>query len=81
MFTIPFTLSLQNRQADTNHMDARLLLELVDANNQVPRFYGVDSNGQYQAAIVEDTPVGNPVIYVKAVDADATSPNNQVITD
>lgn len=57
---------------------ARLRVHVNDVNDKGPRFQGVDVNGHYPAAVSDYTQRGDEVIYVSAIDLDATSPNNLV---
>jgi len=57
---------------------ARLRVFVIDVNNKIPFFLGMDNNGIYPAAVSEYTQIGEPVIYVTAIDLDRNYLNNQV---
>ena len=50
----------------------------MDVNDKGPRFQGADVNGNYPAAVSGYTSRGDEVIYVSAIDEDATEANNRV---
>ena len=60
--------------------DARIQINLEDVNNERPEFIGFDENGKYPAAVSEEAdPSQRPVVgHLFAIDADGTSPNNNV---
>jgi len=47
-------------------------------NDKAPQFVGSDVNGLYPAAVSDYTQRGDEVIFVSAIDLDATEPNNEV---
>jgi len=57
---------------------ARLRVSVADVNDKSPQFQGVDVNGHYPAAVSDYTQQGDEVIFVSAIDDDATEPNNVV---
>jgi hypothetical protein len=56
----------------------RLNVKLIDLNDNAPTFEGLNSNGQYPAAVTEETKIDEEVFSVVAIDLDGTSPNNVV---
>ena len=68
---------LQN--PDSNYFcDVYLNVKINDKNDNSPTFEGLNSNGEYPAAVTEETTVGEYVFSVIAIDLDGTSPNNLV---
>ena len=68
---------LQNQ--DSNYYtDVHLNVKINDLNDNSPTFEGLNSNGEYPAAVTEETEAGDYVFSVIAIDLDGTSPNNQV---
>ena len=53
-------------------------MKIIDVNDNVPSFQGVNLNGNYETAVTEETEIGDFVIKVVAFDLDGTSPNNLV---
>ena len=58
--------------------DARLKVQVLDVNDNIPQWVGLDTNGKYPAAVSDTTKVHNHVLTVKAIDLDGTSPNRNV---
>ena len=58
--------------------DARLRVQLIDVNDEYPKFVGLDEDGKYTAAVSGTTQKDDYVLRVKAIDLDGTSPNNKV---
>ena len=74
---------LQNKylspgQKSAHFRDVRLLLNLIDVNDQIPVFQGLDEIGQYPASVFETEPVGTSVLQVTATDDDGPGKNSEV---
>lgn len=61
---------LQNRAANPLHIDMRLNIELIDVNDEMPLFGGLDENGRYSGSIAENLEAGAEFITVTATDKD-----------
>jgi hypothetical protein len=48
----------------------RLNIELIDENDEIPQFVGLDENGRYPGSIAENLKPGAEVITVTAADKD-----------
>lgn len=48
----------------------RLNIELIDENDEIPQFVGLDENGRYPGSIAENLKAGADVITVTATDKD-----------
>jgi len=48
----------------------RLNIELIDVNDQMPLFGGLDENGRYSGSIAENLEAGAEFITVTATDKD-----------
>ncbi len=65
--------------ADNQRRDARIRIDLIDENDNIPEFVNTDIiNGQYNIDVSETTAVGDFIIRVSAIDEDATAQFNQV---
>lgn len=49
-------------------------IEVLDANDEIPVFRDIK-----RGSVLENEPPGVPVMQVRAIDADGTSANNQVL--
>lgn len=47
-------------------------IQLIDQNNKVPIFTGIDSNGRYSGSVGENQTTVQDVITVQAEDADSS---------
>lgn len=57
-------------------MRARLLtrvINVLDANDVLPEFLGLDSNGRYRGTVAENAAAGATVLQVSAQDKDSTA--------
>ena len=52
------------------HIDMQLIVELIDENDEIPQFIGLDENGRYPGSIAENLEPGAEVIAVTATDKD-----------
>jgi len=43
---------------------------LIDENDEIPQFVGLDENGRYPGSVAENLPPGAEVITVTATDKD-----------
>ena len=48
----------------------QVVIELVDSNDEIPQFIGLDENGRYPGSIAENLAPGAEVITVTATDKD-----------
>jgi len=48
----------------------RINIELIDENDEIPQFIGLDENGRYPGSIAENLKMGSEVITVTATDRD-----------
>jgi len=60
----------QNRATNSLHNDTRLTIDLIDENDEIPQFVGLDENGRYPGSVAENLPPGAEVITVTATDKD-----------
>ena len=60
----------QNRAVNTLFNDTRLTIRLVDQNDEIPQFVGLDENGRYRGSVAENLAPGAEVITVTATDKD-----------
>ena len=60
----------QNRASNSLHNDTRLTINLIDENDEIPQFVGLDENGRYPGSVAENLPPGAEVITVTATDKD-----------
>lgn len=51
-------------------MDMQVNVELIDENDEIPQFIGLDENGRYPGSIAENLEPGTEVITVTATDKD-----------
>src|SRR6218665_1227720 len=51
-------------------MDMQVNVELIDENDEIPQFIGLDENGRYPGSIAENLDPGTEVIVVTATDKD-----------
>lgn len=61
---------LQNRATNSLHNDTWLKIDVVDANDEIPQFIGLDENGRYAGSVAENLEPGAEVITVTATDRD-----------
>lgn len=61
----------QNRATNSLHNDTRLTIDLIDENDEIPQFVGLDENGRYPGSVAENLETGAEVITVTATDKDA----------
>jgi len=52
------------------HNDTWLKIDVVDANDEIPLFIGLDENGRYAGSVAENLEPGAEVITVTATDRD-----------
>jgi hypothetical protein len=52
------------------HNDTWLKIDVVDANDEIPQFIGLDENGRYAGSVAENLEPGAEVIAVTATDKD-----------
>jgi hypothetical protein len=69
---------LQNRATNSLHNDTRLTIDLIDENDEIPQFVGLDENGRYPGSVAENLEPGAEVITVTATDKDAFEKFKQV---
>ncbi|XP_041375475.1 neural-cadherin-like [Gigantopelta aegis] len=70
-------LRVTNRGAVSLSSEIHPTIHLIDTNNQIPVFDGLDKNtGYYPGSVAENMEKGQRVIEVKAYDADQNPPNN-----
>lgn len=62
----------QNRAVSPLHIDVQVNIELIDENDEIPQFIGLDENGRYPGSIAENLRPGTEVITVTATDKDST---------
>jgi len=74
------TLRLQNRATNSLHNDTRLTIDLIDENDEIPQFVGLDENGRYPGSVAENLPAGAEVITVTATDKDEFPDFKKVVT-
>jgi len=60
----------QNRATSSLHNDTRLIIDLIDENDEIPQFIGLDENGRYPGSVAENLEPGAEVITVTATDKD-----------
>ena len=60
----------QNRATNSLHNDTWLRIDVVDANDEIPLFVGLDENGRYSGSVAENLEPGAEVITVTATDRD-----------
>ena len=63
-------LLIQNRATNSLHNDTRLTIDLIDENDEIPQFIGLDENGRYPGSVAENLEPGADVITVTATDKD-----------
>ena len=68
----------QNRATNSLHNDTRLTIELIDENDEIPQFIGLDENGRYAGSVAENLDPGAEVITVTANDKDEFPDYNKV---
>ena len=69
---------LQNRATNSLHNATRLTIELIDKNDEIPQFVGLDENGRYPGSVSENMDSGAEVITVTATDRDMFPDYNKV---
>ena len=52
------------------HNSTRVTIELIDENDEIPQFVGLDENGRYPGSVAENLAPGAEVITVTAQDRD-----------
>lgn len=60
----------QNRATNSLHNDTRLVIDLIDENDEIPQFIGLDENGRYPGSVAENLDPEAEVITVTATDKD-----------
>ncbi|BFZ10503.1 hypothetical protein BsWGS_13542 [Bradybaena similaris] len=73
--TKKYTLSIVCQSRSTDVLRARLLtrvINVLDANDEVPEFLGLDSNGRYRGTVAENAIAGTNILQVSAQDMDTT---------
>ena len=68
----------QNRATNSIHNDTRVTIELIDENDEIPMFVGLDGNGRQSGTVPENSPPGTNVLKVTAIDRDAFPAYNKV---
>lgn len=68
----------QNRATNSLHNDTRVIIELIDKNDEIPQFVGLDENGRYHGSVAENLAPGAEVIHVTATDRDEFPEYNKV---
>ena len=68
----------QNRATNSIHNDTRITIELIDENDEIPMFVGLDENGRYSGSVPENSEPGTSVIRVTATDRDALKEYSEV---
>ncbi len=68
----------QNRATNSLHNDTRVIIELIDKNDEIPQFVGLDENGRYHGSVAENLAPGAVVHHVTAQDADEFPEYNKV---
>ena len=63
-------LPIQNRAVNSLHTDLRVVIKLIDENDEIPQFVGLDENGRYPGSIAENMLPGVEVLTVTATDKD-----------
>lgn len=53
-----------------------VVIDVLDVNDNIPVFRDIK-----KGSVLENEPPGTPVMQVRAIDADGTSANNQVINN
>ncbi|CAH1778847.1 unnamed protein product [Owenia fusiformis] len=66
------TLRVANRAGNPLHTEAHLTIRLIDVNDVIPLFEGVDENNRYPASVAENALIGTSVVVTHAVDTDVT---------
>ena len=69
---------LQNRATNSLHNDTRVIIELIDKNDEIPQFVALDQNGRYDGQVAENLAPGAEVIQVTATDRDEFPEYNKV---
>ena len=46
------------------------MVEVIDANDEIPQFVGLDENGRYSASLAENLEPGVEILTVTSVDRD-----------
>ena len=69
---------LQNRATNSLHNDTRVIIELIDKNDEIPQFVALDQNGRYDGRVAENLAPGAEVIQVTATDRDEFPEYNKV---
>ncbi|ESN95524.1 hypothetical protein HELRODRAFT_179299 [Helobdella robusta] len=64
------TVKAANRATNSLHIDTRLLINLIDENDEIPQFVGLNENGLFSATVAENMKPGTDVITVSACDKD-----------
>ncbi|BFY98686.1 hypothetical protein BsWGS_01726 [Bradybaena similaris] len=73
--TKKYTLSIVCQSLSADVLRARLLtrvINVLDANDEVPEFLGLDANGRYRGTVAEDAKAGATVLQISAQDNDNT---------
>ena len=65
-----YVLIPQNRATNSLRNDTRITIELVDKNDEIPQFVGLDEYGRYSGSVAENLPHGAEVITITATDRD-----------
>ena len=60
------------------HNDTRVTIDLIDENDEIPQFIGLDENGRYSGSVAENLAPGAEVITVTAMDKDEFPEYNKV---
>lgn len=69
---------MQNRATNSIHNDTRLTIKIIDENDEIPMFEGLDENGRYSGTVPENSAPGTNVIRVTATDRDAEADYSRV---
>lgn len=56
----------------TLRVEINPVVNVLDANNQVPTFEGLSSNSRYVGSVAENSPAGATVLQISASDRDET---------
>ena len=64
------SLVFQNRATNSLHNATRMTIELIDKNDEIPQFVGLDENGRYPGSVSENVAPGAEVIAITATDRD-----------
>ena len=60
----------QNRATVALHNSTRIRVKLIDKNDEIPQFVGMNENGRYKGSVAENMEPGATVITVTATDRD-----------